>query len=439
MNYILVVLDSLRQDFIGAYGNDWVQTPNLDAFARESAVFHGLRSEALPTIPVRRALCTGRRVFPFEDCPWPKGIYNRHAGWLPLREGDVTVAEHLQERGYVTGFVADTYHMFKPAMNFHRGFHAFEWIRGQEYDQWKSGPLKGVDLSRYAKAGTDPRRLRVLTQYLKNQADRRGEEDYQAPRVFRAAMDWLEQNAEHERFFLWVDSFDPHEPWDPPRSYVDLYDPGYGGVEYIYPSGTQPSEMTEAELQHIRALYAAEVTMVDHWVGRFLRKIDGLGLRENTLVVVLSDHGKLLGERGALGMAAKDTSRELFNVPLMIRHPKREGAGRRLSGWVYNIDVTVTALNLIGVEPLPDAEGLDIWPMVRGTTDSVRDHAVCAYNIYGSVWEEDGLYIRNLEDTTEQLYDLAADPGQTMDMVRDAPERRKIMAEHLDAVLAGKA
>ncbi len=436
MNYIMICLDSLRQDHIGAYGGV-AQTPNMDRLAEQSAVFTRLRSEALPTVPVRRALCTGARVFPWEYRPHPKGIYNRHCGWLPLRETDVTLAEHLQERGYVTGMVIDVYHLMKPAMNFHRGMSSFEFIRGQEFDRWKSAPAPGDVIARYTPEGCPERRQAVLTQYLQNQVGRGGEEGHQCARVFRAAMDWLQGNAAHEQFFLWVDSFDPHEPWDVPQKYTDMYDAGYSGKEWIYPNILPYSEMKPEEIEHCKALYKAEVTMVDHWLGKFLDKIDELGLRENTLVVLLSDHGKVVGEFDNFGMSNKDTSRYLYDVPLMVRHPEGIGAGQRLEQWVYDIDVTATALEVLGEDALPKADGQSFWPLITGEQEKLHDYTICGYSEVGCVWQDDYVYIQDNELGTSTLYDTYADKDQENDLSAELPELTAELRTRLAELVAG--
>ncbi len=107
------------------------------------------------------------------------------------------------------------------------------------------------------------KRMTELGRYLQNNEYRRTtEEEYLSPQVFRAANAWLEKNHQAEKFFLCVDCFDPHEPWDPPQYYRDLYDPGYQGIEVIMPlyHAKASDYLTEAQLKHMRALYAAEVT-----------------------------------------------------------------------------------------------------------------------------------------------------------------------------------
>jgi arylsulfatase A-like enzyme len=373
---------------------------------------------------VRRTLCTGKRVFPFEDTPQPKGLYVKRRGWRPLRESDVTVAEALRGQGCVTGLTADTYHLFKPTMNFHRGFDCWQWIRGQEYDMYKSQPLEGVELSKYVKPGMN---TRVLEQYFKNAVERKGEEDYQAPKVFQAAMNWLEENYRHEKFFLWIDSFDPHEPWDPPNYYVDMYDPGYQGVEIIYPAGVKVSQLTPEELKHMRALYAGEVTMVDRWFGRFMDKVRELGLDENTVIVFMSDHGKIHGEHGVIGMASQHVYTELYNIPLIIRHPEGEGAGKLISALAYNYDLIPTIFNLIGAEPPANLDGLDLWPLVTGEKTKLREHLICAHDEYVSVWTHKWLYAQGPETWGCHLYDLERDPDQKVDVAGDLPDITTMM------------
>jgi len=114
MNLVIIVSDTFRWDYLGCYGNDWIETPNLDKLASESAIFMDAYAEALPTIPVRRVIKTGRPIFPFTYRPQPSdGVQLQ--GWHPLFDEDVTLSEHLREHDYFSCFVTDVYHMMKPA------------------------------------------------------------------------------------------------------------------------------------------------------------------------------------------------------------------------------------------------------------------------------------------------------------------------------------
>jgi len=136
MNLIVICLDSLRQDHVSFYHPDSpVATPNLDRLARRSVSFTNVYPEALPTIPVRTQLMIGQRTLPNHP-------------WQPLARGDRTLAELLGRYGYVSAFITDMYHYFKPDYNFHRGFRVWRWIRGQEYDPYRSAEAVAPGRSR---------------------------------------------------------------------------------------------------------------------------------------------------------------------------------------------------------------------------------------------------------------------------------------------------
>ena len=144
MNIILVIFDSLRKDSVGVYGSPpWgkLKTPHFDAFAAQSLVMTKAYPESLPTLPTRRAIYTGRRVYPFDKGDFRlKGDFVGAPGWGPIPEDQATLAEMLSEAGYRTGLIADVYHMFKPSKNYWRGFDQWTFLRGQEMDRQRSGP-----------------------------------------------------------------------------------------------------------------------------------------------------------------------------------------------------------------------------------------------------------------------------------------------------------
>ena len=146
MNVVLVILDSLRKDHLGVYGNDRVRTPNLDAFAGESFRFTRAYPESLPTICARRAIHTGRRTFPFKNRVELPGETFPPAGWQPIPEDQVTLSEPLVAQGYNTVLYSDTQPMFHPSMNFQRGFRVFDWIRGQERDRYRPKSMAPKDV-----------------------------------------------------------------------------------------------------------------------------------------------------------------------------------------------------------------------------------------------------------------------------------------------------
>ncbi|MFC1999487.1 sulfatase [Chloroflexota bacterium] len=473
MNTILIMLDSLRPDHMGCYGNKWIKTPNLDALAQESMIFDRAVPESLPTLEVRRAMFTGMRLFPFDkeffpDAKdfFPTGADASHPstgflgipqgnqpGWAPIPWDQATLAEMLQgwrlagflQVGlgatgvvkYRTALISDTAPYFAtPGMNYQRGFAHYDFIRGHEIDAYGVPALsEDVDLNRYAPEWYQKTFwAKMLKHYLANTAKWQVEEDHFAPRTFKAAIQWLEDSREAtDPFFLCVDEWDPHEPFDPLQEYVDLYDPGYKGVEMIEPFYGPTEKMTDAELNHMRALYAGKVTMVDKWFGRFMEKVTELGLLENTIIIVTSDHGHLLGEHGVSGKLPAGMYNELVNCVLLIRHPQGIGAGQRSDALVQHQDICTTVLDFMGVRPPYELDGQNLMPILKGEKARVRDYATCGMML--NVWcrTDDHVLICRTTGDEPQLFDMNNDPDQQLNIAADRPE---IVKRLYDLILA---
>jgi arylsulfatase A-like enzyme len=431
----MVVFDTLRLDHIGTMGNDWIQTPNFDRFAAQSVVFTAAYPESLPTLPMRRGLYTGARVYPFADHRYQKGDFAGAPGWGPMREERHTISEVLSAAGYRTGLISDVYHQFKPSKNFHRGFDQWTWIRGQEHDKYLSGPEPPADeIERHTAIGDSqgPMEKRhgygLLRQYLINTAERRSEEDYFAAKVLRTAGAWLEQNRSAAKLFLTVESFDPHEPWDPPDYYRKLYDNSGDEVRDVILSGYRKSRaLTPPELKRVRANYAGEVTMCDRWFGTLMDTMDRLGLTDNSIVVLVSDHGHCIGERGLVSKQGHPMSREIADLVLMVRAPGLRP--HRTGAIVTSHDIPVTLLNLVGVRAPDTMSGLDFSPLLRRETDKHREHSTTAWGPFVMVRERRWWYNAFLGQEAERLYDVKADPQLKKNVAADHPKICKRMAE----------
>ncbi|RLG94273.1 hypothetical protein DRO37_06100 [Candidatus Bathyarchaeota archaeon] len=435
MNVIEIVSDTFRWDYLGCYGNDWIHTENMDRFAEDSVVFDNAYIASFPTIPHRHDLFTGRFTF----------IYST---WAPLPKSEIVISQVLRQAGYVTMLIVDTPHMIRDAHYFDRGFDGWWWIRGQENDRYMTNPPK------------DPgERQRALgRQYLQNVSLRRFEEDYFVAQTMRSAIKWLELNYDqHERFFLHIDTFDPHEPWDPPRWYAEMYDPGWKGGEvpggaYI-PGVERPlaSDLTEEQINHLRALYAGEVTMVDRWVGMLLQKVDDLGLLENTAIIFTSDHGTYIGEHNFVGKRPK-LYEEVAHIPLIIRLPDSAGSPRgRRSGIVQSPDIMPSILELAGVKIPPTVQGRSLLPIIYDESDEGRDVAVSSASLVGlkppgwitvtsKRWAL--LAARRDSELKSELYDLTRDPRETENLIDEeadvADDLRSRMIDLLRSLGAGE-
>jgi len=422
MNVVLVIMDTLRRDHVGCYGNEWIQTPFLDQFATESIRFADAYPESLPTIEARQGMYTGIRLFPFNNHKSIKGDGVRWGGWHPIDDAKVTLSEILANSDYRTGLITDVYHQMKPGMNFHRGFHQFQWIRGQEGDAWKSSTTMAKrDISSIlppSMVGTV--KERALRRYLANVDIRQSEEDYFAPQVFRAGMRFLEDNRDDD-FFLVIDSFDPHEPWDPPDWYSDQYNPGYDGQNFIWPTTQDSSIYSDEETKQIRALYAGEVTMTDRWFGHFMSHLEQLGLKEKTLVVVLSDHGHPLGERGAIGKFSPYLYPELLDIVLMIRRPDGADAGKVVDGYVYDHDLLPTILEFLQVDAPMKVDGVSLWPMISGT-EGGRDYITCSMGSHLAYVDREYWYICERDGSEPKLYPMENYPSLDVDVAPQNPD-----------------
>jgi arylsulfatase A-like enzyme len=430
MNVILIILDSLRKDHVGVYGNDKVKTPSLDDLAKESLRFTQPYPESIPTIPARRAIHTGLRTWPFRNWVPPKGETFFPAGWQPIPEEQTTLPEILFGLGYNTLLVTDTQHLFKASMNFQRGFRVFDWVRGQERDKFRptvTVPQEQVD--KLVVPGNDESMVDKVRQYVANTRGRKTEEDWFAPRVFKRAAQFLEVQERDRQFFLLIDCFDPHEPWDPPAEYVKAYDDGYDGPEPIVPNYSDASWISERELERMRNLYSAEVTMTDRWLGNFLEKVDSLGFMENTLLMVISDHGVALGEHDATGKPFWALWPEMTDIVFFVRHPEGAGAGQTSDFYASTHDVAPTVLGVLGVEPPQPMDGQDLSVILDGGSPEERSHFTLGYDEY--VWARDSQHamISRNDRSEAKLYDLTTDPKMNEDIAGENPDVVKRMFE----------
>jgi len=373
-NIIVIVSDTFRFDLLHerfeVKSNVRAKLKNIDRLCMESTEFTRAYHASFPTVPNRADLLTGRFTFTYYD-------------WSPLPRDWITLPMILREAGYTCMMVADTPHILKDGYNFDRGFNGWMWIRGQENDRYKTSPANvKLPCSRWKL-----RNVETTIQHIRNNYGRKCEEDWIPSKTAMEASHWLEENY-GRKFFLYVDFFDPHEPWDPPRWYIDMYDPDYEGEEVIYPVYGPCDYLTRNELLHIRAMYAAEATLVDRWVGFLLEKIEDLGLLENTTIIFTSDHGFYLGEHGLVGKSIimggnqglAPLYEEVAHIPLLIRFADKMGLekGVKVDALVQTPDITATILEIAGIKDLTQiqVQGKSLLPLARGEKSKIRDLAV---------------------------------------------------------------
>jgi arylsulfatase A-like enzyme len=424
LNFVVVVSDTLRRDHLGAYGNDWIRTPAIDRLATRSVVFDNHLTGSFPTMPARADLLTGRLSMTIMT-------------WAPLPTEVSTLPQLLSDAGYLTMGIVDTPFYVRNGFGYDRGFQDFLWLRGQ-------GDAKRME------------------ERLDARSTWRHESDRWVARTVTAAEEWLERHY-RETFFLLVDIWDPHEPWNAPDYYTRLYAPDYDGRETETCYGNwRESGLTEEDVRLSHATYCGEVSMVDRWLGRLIEKIDMLGISEHTVVFFLSDHGYYFGEHDYLGKSVWDAGlgtqgwsplyREIVQVPLIVQMPDADP--RRTSALTTLVDIPATVLDLAGVDAPADIAGRSLAPVLRGATDEHRELVVSGWpleyqkgriSIAVDSWPRRiahdlpitvtgrglSLLVGSANDDIE-LYDLRADPSEQQNLARQRPDdTQALLAEAL--------
>ncbi len=446
LNVILLVADTFRADNLAAYGSQFVDCPNLNRLAEQSILFEDAHPEGMPTIPTRRTLYTGRRIVPTYHFYQHEPV--QLPGWHQLYNEDVTFAETLHEAGYLTALVADVPHLQRPGRNFHRGYYYYEWSRGQEIDYYGQAPRKQPDfLDLYpadylmAAEKARPGLREFLNQYQANRKRWLRLGNSIVEQTARNALRWIDENHDQGPFFLHVESFDPHEPWDPPDEFLSKY--LKNPTAHSWPEPPADSRgLPEEGVKRLRANYAGEASNVDHWYGQILEKLGNFGLLDNSVIVFLSDHGAMLNEQGQWLKGPEKLRKQVTHVPLLVRLPGGAQGGKRVSGFVQIPDVMPTVLGLLGVQPPSRVTGTDLMPFVRGERTNTRDSAVSAFGYiaavrtpewnYSAIWNKE----KYAGQYKPQLYNRKTDPEELQDVAADHPAVVKELQAKLDAYIS---
>ncbi len=427
MNVIVVCADTFRYDHLGFLGLQPVFTPNLDRLAAESALFTDFQLCSFPTVINRIEVFSGRCAFP-------------RFGWGALPYEFPVLAEVFKRHGFTTALIADNVQVTKKGYNFQRGFDFYRHIRGQQHDDFLPEDRPMTDLPCAAdRLGASPKRL---ARYRRNAHWYREKGTNATESVFREAIAWL-KNAPR-KFLLWIDSFDPHEPWDAPRKYLEKYPWDPDGAEVIWPHSGRASQFySEPDLINMRGLYRAEVTQTDHWIGELVQHLEQQKLLDNTVFVFCSDHGHYFGEHNMIGkfmMRGMDRPSTIYeevgHIPLLVRHPKGLAAGQRIGGLCQPQDLLPTLLQLADIPAVPWAEGSSLVPRLSGKSGGMN-FAVGGSHPYRRVltcltaWTDDWclVYSPLAGIAGAELFDRRNDPLQTRNVIE---QHRPIAERHFE-------
>jgi arylsulfatase A-like enzyme len=445
-NIILLVTDTFRYDNLGDKAERPVRTPYLDRFAAERATaIENFWAGSFPTIPHRTDLAQGR-------LGWP------HYGWQPIEDsGPNHIGRMLQSAGYATQIICDCPHLFRAG--FQDGFDAAFHVRGQEGDKHLlhlNDPVQIVLPDAKTRPTPRWRDRNLANQHRWTNRYFTREEDSFPARTGSTVIRWLEENSQAGPFFLWADFFDPHEPWDPPEYLVRRYDPDYDGTPMIHPNYGPTKDFTPDEVHNMWAHYAAEAELVDRWLGRIIEKVDDLGLWDDSILVVTSDHGHSVGDHKRTGKSNINPHDrrwwpiypEIGRVPFLIAGGEvPRGASLEMIGQPIDILPTLSELAGAAVEP---PEPFDGRSFAAALLEGVHEHREFA--VSGSCWgaspdevprQSVTPFVANREwgytpvgaDGKPELYDLAADPYAKRNLARRNAAMCRKMHDHLLAHL----
>lgn len=465
-NVLFIVVDDLRPE-LGCYGAAHVQSPNIDRLAKESTLFRRAYCQQAVCNPSRTSFMTGRR-------PDSIGVTGNHVHFRDRHPDVITIPQHFKSHGYHSQSIGKIYHGVFPD-----GASKTIWDTMGDPASWSIPTTRFGPRYYFTEEGIEQAKQAYVSMY---QPTNPATDDWtqklvfgpmtEAPavdddvlydgKVADAAIEALEQFAEaaEQPFFLGVGFIKPHSPFVAPKKYFGLYDPaeielsqqvdlprnapdmaGHSSGEVRrYTDQPKRGAFTEENQRRLKHAYYACISFIDAQIGRVLRKLKDEGLADNTIVVLVGDHGWHLGEHGLWG---KTTNFELdTRVPLIVRTPAANDLARATDALTELVDLFPTLCELAEL-PHPDhLDGVSFVPVLNDPQTQVKDVAFSQYPRGGnadlggrvmgySVRNDRYRYTEWIERTTSkvvarELYDHEYDPNETISVAGEPNSRQAI-------------
>lgn len=449
-NVLLLMTDQQRWDTLGCYGNETIETANLDALASEGTVFERAYTPSPSCIPARASLLTGMK-------PWHTGILGMGAGQGPMETGFAhTLPGELAKAGFHTQGVGKMH--FYPQRSLNGFHHTLLDESGRIEDQnFVSDYRSWFDANRTGDYGFVDHGIHWNSWMAR---------PYHAPEwlhptnwTVNESIAFLRRRDPRKPFFLKTSFARPHSPYDAPEFYFNLYmgkklpEPHVGAwsAEHDRPEdaaspvawrGVRKPE----EIQRARAGYYGLIHHIDHQIGRLLNALRSEGEYDRTMIIFTSDHGDMLGDHHLWRKtyAYEGSAR----IPLIIKLPSTFGRGRsRVAEPVTLEDVMPTILEAVGADVPATVDGRSALGLIRGDTPPKDwrpyvhgEHSACYADEQEMHYLTDGRmkYIWFPRQDREQLFDLARDPSEccNLSQERGAQSALKLWRERLIAELA---
>ena len=374
MKAIMLMFDSLNRHMLPPYGCADIHAPNFRRLAERCVTFDNSYVGSMPCMPARREIHTGRLNF-------------LHRSWSPLEPYDDSMPEILKDNGVYTHLVTDHYHYFENGgATYHTRYNTWEFVRGQEGDPWKPS-VSDPKIPPHVGGRSNC----LWRQDWVNRPWMDGEKNHPQKLSFDLGLDLLDKNRDSDNWYLQLELFDPHEPFFAPDSFRKLYRDNYNGPHFDWPDYKRVTE-SAGEIDHVKNEYRALLSFCDYNLGRLMDKMDEQELWKDTLLIVNTDHGFLLGEHDWCAKCVMPFYNEIARTPLFIRDPRYpQTAGQRRSSLAQTIDLAPTILGFFGKQVPSDTQGKSLESVIKDDTP-VREAAL--YGIHGGhVNCTDGRYV----------------------------------------------
>ena len=368
MRAIMLMYDTLKRDYLSCYGCQWTHTPNFERLAQKTVKFEKSYIGSFPCIPARRELHTGRYNF-------------LHRSWGPLEPFDDSMPEILARAGIYTHLISDHKHYWEDGgCTYHDRYHTWEIVRGQQGDRWKA--VVGYPQS-------SPSLPRVLDEINRQYTDT--EDKMPQSMTFQLGLEFLQTNLKADNWFLHLETFDPHEPFYSPDSYMKLcgFENEPDGEDW--PPYSKYVDEDEGYVSHMRHTYAALLAMCDAKLGLLLDFMDEHDMWKDTMLIVNTDHGFMLGEHDMWAKGMHPMYEEVCHTPLFVWDPRVGIQGESRNALVQTIDLAPTLLEFFG-QPIPkDMLGKPLRPVLENDAPIHEGALFGAHG--GTVNVTDGRYV----------------------------------------------
>lgn len=359
MRAIMIMFDSLNKHMLPSYGCDWTKAKNFKRLAEKTVQFNNAYIGSMPCMPARRELHTGRLNF-------------LHRSWGPLEPYDDSMPQILKQNGIHTHLATDhVNYWYEGGCNYHTRYSTHEFLRGSDGEGWK--PIIGeIDIPKYIHAKDE----RWTKQDFANRMYQQNEEDHCQTKTFNNGLEFLNLNKDEDNWFLQVEPFDPHEPFFSNERYKKLYNDPYQGPVFDWPNYVRVKE-TQEEIDHMRYEYAALLSMCDENLGKILDFMDDNNMWDDTMLIVNTDHGFLLGEHEWWGKIFMPYYNEIANIPLFIWDPRSKEKNQSRNSLIQTIDIAPTLLDYFNLDIPKDMQGKVLKETIK------NDQPVRKYAIFG--------------------------------------------------------